>query len=81
MDKNTIMFDAFKTQKTHKQILEDVYCALKEKDSNPIDQLVGYLISGDPSYITSYHNARTLIKGIDRDELIAEMLREYIDVE
>ena len=78
MDKNTIMFDAFKTQKTHKQILEDVYCALKEKDYNPI---VGYLISGDPSYITSYHNARTLIKGIDRDELIAEMLREYIDVE
>ena len=53
MDKNTIMFDAFKTQKTHKQILEDVYCALKEKDYNPIDQLVGYLISGDPSYITS----------------------------
>ena len=49
MDKNTIMFDAFKTQKTHKQILEDVYCALKEKDYNPIDQLVGYLISGDPS--------------------------------
>ena len=81
MDKNTLMFDAFKTQKTHKQILEDVYCALKEKDYNPIDQLVGYLISGDPSYITSYHNARTLIKGIDRDELIAEMLREYIDVE
>ena len=81
MDKNTIMFDAVKTQKTHKQILEDVYCALKEKDYNAIDQLVGYLISGDRSYITSYHNARTLIKGIDRDELIAEMLREYIDVE
>ena len=81
MDKNPIMFDAFKTQKPHKQILEDVYSALKAKDYNPIDQLVGYLISGDPSYITSYHNARTLIKGIDRDELIAEMLREYIDVE
>ena len=71
MDKNTIMFDAFKTQKTNKQILEEVYCALQDKDYNPIDQLVGYLISGDPSYITSYHNARTLIKGVDRDEPIS----------
>ena len=51
---------------------------VEEKDYNPTDQLVGYLISGDPSYITSYNNARTLIKGIDRDELIAEMLKEYI---
>ena len=78
MDRNTIMFDAFKTQKNNKQILSEVYNALEEKDYNPIDQLVGYLISGDPSYITSYNNARTLIKGIDRDELIAEMLRECI---
>ena len=78
MDRNTIMSDAFKTQKSNKQILNEVYNALEEKDYNPIDQLVGYLISGDPSYITSYNNARTLIKGIDRDELIAEMLKEYI---
>ena len=78
MDRNTIMFDAFKTQKSNKQILNEVYNALEEKDYNPIDQLVGYLISGYPSYITSYNNARTLIKGIDRDELIAEMLKEYI---
>ena len=78
MDRNTIMFDAFKTQKSNKQILNEAYNALEEKDYNPIDQLVGYLISGDPSYITSYNNARTLIKGIDRDELIAEMLKEYI---
>ena len=78
MDRNTIMFDAFKTQKSNKQILNEVYNALEEKDYNPIDQLVGYLISGDPSYITSYNNARTLIKGIGRDELIAEMLKEYI---
>ena len=78
MDRNTIMFDAFKAQKSNKQILNEVYNALEEKDYNPIDQLVGYLISGDPSYITSYNNARTLIKGIDRDELIAEMLKEYI---
>lgn len=81
MDKSTKMFDSFKTQKTNKQILKEVYDALEEKDYNPVDQLVGYIISGDPSYITSYNNARTLIKGVDRDELVAEMLREYIDVE
>ena len=81
MEKNTIMFDSFKMQKTNKQILEEVYRALAEKDYNPIDQLVGYLISGDPSYITSYNNARTMIKSIDRDELIAEMLREYVDID
>ena len=79
MDRNTIMFDSFKMQKSNKQILEEVYAALEEKDYNPIDQLVGYLISGDPSYITSYNNARTLIKGIDRDELNAEMLKAYIN--
>lgn len=81
MEKNTIMFDSFKMQKTNKQIVEDVYRALEEKDYNPIDQLVGYLISGDPSYITSYNNARTMIKSIDRDELIAEMLREYVGLD
>ena len=81
MDKNTIMFNSFKMQKSNKQIVEEVYRALEEKDYNPIDQLVGYLISGDPSYITSYNNARTMIKSIERDELIAEMLREYVEVE
>ena len=81
MDKSTRMFDSFKTRKTNKQILKEVYDALEEKDYNPVDQLVGYIISGDPSYITSFNNARTLIKGVDRDELVAEMLREYIDVE
>lgn len=79
MDRNTIMFDSFKAQKSNKQILSEVYKALEEKDYNPVDQLVGYLISGDPSYITSFNNARTLIKGIDRDELMAEMLKEYLN--
>lgn len=81
MDKNTKMFDSFKTQRTNKQIVTEVYECLKEKDYNPIDQLVGYIISGDPSYITSYNNARTLIKSVDRDELVAEMLKVYIEVE
>ena len=80
MDKNTKMFDSFKAQKTNKKIVKEVYECLEEKDYNPIDQLVGYIITGDPSYITSYNNARALIKGVDRDELVAEMLRTYIDV-
>ena len=81
LDKNTKMFDSFKAQKTNKEIVKEVYDALEERDYNPVDQLVGYLVSGDPSYITSYNNARSLIKGIDRDELVAEMLKSYIDVE
>ena len=78
MDRNTIMFDSFKMQKSNKQILEEVYAALEEKDYNPIDQLVGYLISGDPSYITSYNNARTMISRIDRDDLVEEILKDYL---
>ena len=81
VDKNTKMFDSFKSQKTNKEIVREVYDSLQERDYNPVDQLVGYLVSGDPSYITSYNNARSLIKGIDRDELVAEMLKSYIDVE
>lgn len=80
LDKNTKMFDSFKAQKTNKEIVKEVYDSLQERDYNPVDQLVGYLVSGDPSYITSYNNARSLIKGIDRDELVAEMLKVYIDV-
>ena len=53
MDKNRKMFDSFKAQKTNKQIVKEVYECLEEKDYNPIDQLVGYIITGDPSYITS----------------------------
>ena len=80
MERKTIMFDAAKTQqKTTKEVLETVYAALEERGYNGIDQMVGYILSGDPSYITSYNNARTLIKGIDRDELIAEMLKAYIN--
>ena len=76
--RSTTIFDSSKLQLSNKQILEQVYQALEEKDYNPVDQLVGYLISGDPSYITSFNNARTLIKGVDRDELIAEMLESYL---
>lgn len=78
MERNTILFSSLKDQRSKKEILTEVYNSLKEKDYNPIDQLVGYLISGDPSYITSHNNSRNQIKSIDRDELLAEMLEEYL---
>ena len=61
-----------------KTILQQVYTALEEKDYNPIDQLVGYILSEDPTYITSHNNARALIRRIDRDELLQELLINYI---
>ncbi len=63
-----------------KEILRDVYLALSEKGYNPINQIVGYIMSGDPTYITSYKNARYLIMKIERDELLEELLRSYIEV-
>ena len=61
-----------------KSILKEVYKALDEKGYNPIDQIVGYLLSEDPTYITTYNNARSLIRRIDRDELLQELVIEYI---
>ena len=61
-----------------KQILTIVYDALKEKGYNPINQIVGYILSEDPTYITNYNNARTLIRKLDRDELLQELVRQYL---
>ncbi len=61
-----------------KSILKEVYKALDEKGYNPIDQIVGYLLSEDPTYITTHNNARSLIRRIDRDELLQELVIEYI---
>lgn len=61
------------------EILKEVYAALKEKGYNPINQLVGYILSGDPTYITSHKNARALIRKIERDELLEELLRSYLE--
>ena len=61
------------------QILRTVYDALNEKGYNPINQIVGYIMSGDPTYITSYNNARSLICRLDRDELLQELLKTYLD--
>ena len=63
-----------------KNALSEVYNALVEKGYDPINQLVGHILSEDPTYITNYKNARTLIRRIDRDELLQELLRKYLDV-
>mgnify|MGYP002509549902 FL=1 len=59
-------------------ILEIVYHALSEKGYNPVNQIVGYIMSGDPTYITSHNNARSLIMKVERDELVEEVLKSYI---
>ena len=62
-----------------KDILEIVYKALSEKRYNPVNQIVGYIMSGDPTYITSHNGARSLIMKMERDELVEEMLKTYIE--
>ena len=61
-----------------KKVFEVVYEALMEKGYNPVNQIVGYIMSGDPTYITSHKGARSLIMKVERDELVEEMLTEYI---
>lgn len=64
-----------------KQILKEVYEALVEKGYNPINQLVGYILSGDPTYITSHNDARNKIRAIERDELLEKLVKNYIGLE
>lgn len=61
-----------------KDILDIVYNAMAEKGYNPVNQIVGYIMSGDPTYITSHKNARSMIMKVERDELVEELLKEYI---
>lgn len=61
-----------------KDVLAQVYAALSEKGYNPVNQIVGYIMSGDPTYITSYQNARSTVMKVERDELVEELLKEYI---
>ena len=79
MEDNTIKFvvpdDASQEMKT---ILTAVYRSLSEKGYNPINQIVGYLLSEDPTYITNYNHARSLICKLDRDELLQELVRHYL---
>lgn len=67
------------SDKEMKRTLIAVYDALKEKGYNPINQIVGYLLSEDPTYITNHNNARSLIRKIDRDELMQELVQRYLE--
>ena len=64
-----------------REILKEVYQALEEKVYNTINQIVGYILSGDPTYITSHNNARNLIRQIERDELLEKMVKNYIGLD
>lgn len=76
----TMKFDvkADKVETDPKEVLLTVYKALEEKGYNPINQIVGYLLSGDPAYIPRHNNARSLIRKLERDELIEELVRSYL---
>ncbi|HPX71195.1 MAG TPA: IreB family regulatory phosphoprotein [Bacillota bacterium] len=80
MERKTILFTApdKDAQKTTEELLNTIYDALEEKGYNAIDQMVGYILSGDPSYITGHNNARNLIRRIERDDLVEELLRSFL---
>ena len=79
MDEFTRKFNFSKEQDNEiHRILLTVYQALEEKGYNPINQIVGYILSEDPTYITNHNNARTLIRKLDRDELLQSMLKHYL---
>ncbi|MCL1982747.1 MAG: IreB family regulatory phosphoprotein [Clostridiales bacterium] len=80
MDRSTILFNSQEKNevKTTEEVLRAVYDALDEKGYNPIDQMVGYILSGDPSYITSHNNARNVIRHIERDDLVEDLLRNFL---
>ena len=75
---NTQFFKVETDNNTVKKTLDEVYHALTEKRYKPVNQIVGYIMSGDPTYITSHRNARSLIMKVERDELVEELLTEYI---
>ena len=81
MDRDTIMFTSpEKVQdKTIEMIFQQVYHALEEKGYQPLDQMVGYILSGDPSYITGHNNARNLVRQVERDDLVEALLKNFLN--
>lgn len=78
----TVSFNVEKEKNAKtREILKEVYSSLAEKGYNPINQIVGYILSGDPTYITSHNNARNLIRQVERDELLEEMVKTYIGLD
>jgi uncharacterized protein (UPF0297 family) len=81
MDQNTTVFVPQKEEsKRVKEIMDQVVLALKDKGYEPVSQIIGYILSGDPTYITSHKDARALICKIERDDLLEEMIKKYLDV-
>lgn len=74
----TMLFTPINREREFREILKEVYRALEEKEYSPFNQMIGYILSGDPTYITSYNGARKLIRQIDRDELLEELLAYYL---
>lgn len=83
MDNNINSTQYYKVEKDQElpvsDVIEKVYNSLKEKGYNPVNQIVGYVMSGDPTYITSYNNARSLMMRVERDEIVEEVLKFYLD--
>ena len=80
-ESNTIKFTVPSDDKEYmRSVLRDVFDALNEKGYNPINQIVGYLLTEDPTYITNYNNARSMICKLDRDELMQQLVRDYLDI-
>ena len=78
MEDYTRKFDVVSKRAEIRQILTTVFESLREKGYNPVNQIVGYILSEDPTYITTYNNARSLIRRVDRDELLSAMVKNYI---
>jgi uncharacterized protein (UPF0297 family) len=79
MDGYTRKFDPISSRTETREILSSVYESLRVKGYNPVNQIVGYILSEDPTYITNYNNARSLICRLDRDELLQELVRFYLE--
>jgi len=79
MDDFTRKFNVIDKSTEIREIIKSVYESLKVKGYNPINQIVGYILSEDPTYITNYNSARSMITRIDRDELLAELVKTYLD--
>ncbi len=82
MSERTTIFSIYDDrEKEIRQTMTEVYAALKEKGYNPINQIVGYILSEDPTYITTYQNARTKIRKVDRDDLLQSLVKSYLNKE
>ena len=79
ISQETMMFKREPDKREVADTIKEVYTALEEKGYNPVEQLAGYLLSGDPTYITSHQNARVLIRKLERDELLEELVKDYLN--